>query len=284
MGYIDFKENKRHGSTKFPFAYYPVTERDPRYKMQAHWHEEFEVIRILKGNFELRINNYSYTVKKNDIIFVHGGFIHSGTPADCEYECLVFSMHGLLKQNILSNNELNEILENQKKIQTIFSPEDGMVHSILSNIFDTIKKREQGYTFKVYGALYYFLGMVEELNLYTKEDSVVVSNVKFFKQIKKVISFIQDNYMKDIGLEEMAKIAHMSDKYFCSFFKKMTGKSPVDYLNFYRIECACAQIKFSHRQITEIAFACGFNDVSYFTKVFKKYQGITPREYLKGAH
>lgn len=64
-------------------------------------------------------------------------------------------------------------------------------------------------------------------------------------------------------------------------FKETIGKTPIEYLNAYRINVACEQIKYLDKQITEVALDCGFTDLSYFTKVFKKYMGITPSEYLK---
>lgn len=61
----------------------------------------------------------------------------------------------------------------------------------------------------------------------------------------------------------------------------MTHKSPMNYLNFYRIERACFQLLNSDASIIEIAMNCGFNDLSYFIKTFRKYKGITPAKYRK---
>ena len=63
------------------------------------------------------------------------------------------------------------------------------------------------------------------------------------------------------------------------FFKKMTNRTPIDYLNVYRIEMASKKIINTDLSITDIAFSCGFNDLSYFIKTFKKITGITPRKY-----
>ena len=73
----------------------------------------------------------------------------------------------------------------------------------------------------------------------------------------------------------------MNANYFCRAFKEFTGMTPVEYLNFYRIESACEQISKMEENITNIAFLCGFNDFSYFIKVFKKFKGVTPSKYAK---
>ena len=64
------------------------------------------------------------------------------------------------------------------------------------------------------------------------------------------------------------------------FFKELVGKTPIDYLNFYRIERACEMLISGEKNITETAFECGFNDISYFIKTFKKYKGIPPKQYI----
>ena len=64
-------------------------------------------------------------------------------------------------------------------------------------------------------------------------------------------------------------------------FKEYTGSSPVDYLNELRIDRACFEISVNRKNATEAAYATGFNDQSYFSKVFRKYRGISPTEYKK---
>ena len=73
----------------------------------------------------------------------------------------------------------------------------------------------------------------------------------------------------------------MNPKYFCRFFRQMTQKTPVEYLNYYRIECAREQLSTTSCTVTEIAFNCGFNDVSYFIKIFRKYMGMTPGQFVR---
>ena len=76
----------------------------------------------------------------------------------------------------------------------------------------------------------------------------------------------------------------MNPKYFCRFFRQITLRTPIDYLNYYRIECAREQLAATDASITEVALGCGFNDISYFTKTFKKYMGLTPRQYMKQTY
>ncbi len=84
-----------------------------------------------------------------------------------------------------------------------------------------------------------------------------------------------------MSLEELAAIAQMSPKYFCRAFSQMTGRTPVEYLNYYRIEQAGEQLVMTENSVTEIALNCGFHDMSYFSKTFIRYKGVSPRTYRK---
>ena len=95
------------------------------------------------------------------------------------------------------------------------------------------------------------------------------------------LEVIENHYADCITLEDLSQAAGMNSKYFCRYFKDMTHRTPVDYLNYYRIEQACFKLVTSNESIADIGLSCGFNDVSYFIKTFKKYKGMTPKKYLR---
>ena len=90
---------------------------------------------------------------------------------------------------------------------------------------------------------------------------------------------MRSSYDTQISLEQMANVAGMSPKYFCYFFKEMTGKTPGEYLKGYRIEKASSKLMYTDLSVTEIAYASGFNDLSYFIKTFKAQKGISPKKF-----
>ena len=98
---------------------------------------------------------------------------------------------------------------------------------------------------------------------------------------KRVIGYIEENYASRIMLADLAKTAGMTPKYFCSFFYSMTRKTPIEYVNSYRIERACEQLITSDTSITDIGLNCGFNEISYFIKTFRRHVGTTPHQYRK---
>ena len=92
---------------------------------------------------------------------------------------------------------------------------------------------------------------------------------------------MEASYASTITLQEIADSVQMTPKYFCKFFREMTRSSPIEYLNSYRIERACYLLLTTNQSITEVAYNTGFNDLSYFIKLFKRYKGITPKQYIK---
>ena len=102
--------------------------------------------------------------------------------------------------------------------------------------------------------------------------------VKHADTVYKVIEYIKENYYRHIPLEEIAQITYMSKTYLSTLFKKETGYSISEYINGIRVDRARSLLVNSDIAIVEIARMCGFEDQSYFTKVFRKTTGITPKK------
>ena len=80
----------------------------------------------------------------------------------------------------------------------------------------------------------------------------------------------------------MANVVGFTTKYFCQYFKKMTGKTPIDYLISFRIEWASRKLVETDESITSIAYSCGFNDTSFFIRTFRRLKNTTPKKYRCG--
>jgi len=101
------------------------------------------------------------------------------------------------------------------------------------------------------------------------------------KRMQKILLYVMNNYQNTITLDEMARLINLNKASFCIFFKKMTNKTFFSYLTEYRIESACQMIVKTNMTISEICFACGFKDVPYFNRMFRKIKKITPSQYRK---
>ncbi|APF22866.1 AraC family transcriptional regulator [Clostridium butyricum] len=284
MKYFDYKEDKQHGTSEFPIEFYHVTPNHPRYTMPYHWHTECEIIRIISGEFSLIINEEKFTAHKDDLIFINDGYFHGGTPTNCIYECIVFDMNSLLKTNNYCKNLLHDIITHKKLINTKLSSQINDIQRACNYLFESINFKNPGYEFITLGALYFLIGSIIKYDLYISNNKVTQKTKERIMQFKNTLLLIENNYSEHITLEYLSKSSGMTPKYFCRFFHEMSGKTPIEYLNYYRIEIACELLLNGDSNITEIAFSCGFNDVSYFIKTFKKFKRITPKQYLKSLH
>lgn len=281
MKYLEYQEHRRQGTFDFPIAFYHVEKTHPRYLMTYHWHPECEIIRILSGSFDLTVNHKLYHLTAGDLVFIQDGMLHGGTPKDCVYECLVFDMKLLLRDNHICKKQVTDIINHDLLIHQILPGEDENLKKVTLDLFYAMKEKDSGYEFIVQGSLYLLIGSILQKNLYSLSSEHEQTISYRLKQLKQVLRYIEDHYQEEIALADLAAIAGMNPKYFCRFFRQITQKTPINYLNYYRIECAREQLSTTDATITEVAFNCGFHDISYFIKTFKKYKGMTPKQYMK---
>lgn len=282
MKYLDYKEQREQGTFNFPIAFYHEMPHSPRYYMPYHWHPHYEIIHILSGSFHLTLDNDTNTYHAGDVIFITDGMLHGGNPQDhsCIYDCIVFDLQILMKNNHACAKTIQDIMDHKILIHHLLSECSPHIVSIVSNLTEALSRKQTGYEFITQGCLYQLIGTILKEHLY--EESVYdEKSADHLNSIKNVLAHISENYYNSISLNSLAKIAGMNPKYFCRYFRSMTGRTPIDYLNYYRIECACEMLSTKSISIKETAISCGFNDESYFIKTFHKYKGITPKQFVK---
>ncbi|WP_127836806.1 AraC family transcriptional regulator [Clostridium prolinivorans] len=163
--------------------------------------------------------------------------------------------------------------------------------------FKTIEKLEDEYLFRKLFDLFYeltnlklsikgtttikeravFTEILSLLFQYEKRPHYSYSN---FKKVDKVINYMIQNYNQPITLKSLADYLQISPSYLGNIFKSITGKSVIDYLIHIRINKAKHFLK-DGLTVSETARKVGFNDVFYFSRAFKKYEGITPSQFIK---
>lgn len=280
MKYIKYREAKEHGTFEFPMEFYHVGPAHPRYEMSYHWHIEYEVIRVLKGELLMTIGEDEFTAKSGDIIFIKGGLLHGGIPKNCLYECIVYNLDSLMTASPAGERLLKKVSSNSIEIYDHFPSGDRELLRITDRMFGHMKTRAEGHELTVIGAFYEFFGYILEHSLYKEAQSISAKDGQRIEHLKNVIATIEEHYDECITLDDLARAAGMNSKYFCRYFREMTHRTPIDYLNYYRIEQACFKLATSNNSVAEIGMSCGFNDESYFIKTFKKYKGVTPKKYL----
>ena len=273
------RENRQHGTDDFPLEYYSVDTSHPRYKMPHHWHSETELLHILKGTFLLSLNGREYILNEGELCYISEGALHGGLPQDCVYECLCFNSAALLSHSNLVCNYLKDMEDGHALIQPAFNKMHPGILKCASRMFAAIRSKKTGWELLALAGLYDFYGTVIQQDY--RESPLDSTAFQRLRQIKMALEYIEQNYQKPIALEQLADVSGLSAKYFCRYFRSILQRTPIDYLNHYRIERACFLLEDNRLSVTDVAYACGYNASSYFVRSFKKYKGITPNQYAK---
>ena len=278
MKYLDYREKRQHGDFNFPIAYYSENPHAPRYVMPFHWHNEYELISVTQGSFLVTADGTDYRMNEGDCLLLPGGMLHGGTPENCHYECVVFHPRMLLVSRHLCAPVIQQMINHTISLrQNLFGPESS-VAKITRQLCGSLQSRPAGYEFLVQSSLYQLLGTLMQEQLFLSDDTNEGSGSP--EPVKNALSYIEEHYNEHIELEDISRAAGLNPNYLCRLFKNYTGRTPVDYLRYYRIECACEMLATRMRSIPETAWKCGFHDPAYFSRCFKKEKGITPTAYL----
>ena len=280
MRYLACHERKARGTFDFPIELYYVDPAHPRYEMPFHWHMECEFILILEGTCSITLDSENRVLQKGACVFIPGGVIHGGTPQNCIYECVVFDLERFLHDSAICREKLHQLLGPGTQLQYWINPQDSCA-KLIDGLFEAMETEQPGYEFVTTGLLWQFVGAVFQQHLYTETSEKDAKSAKRASQMKNVLRRIRNDYAATLTLEDLAAEAAMTPKYFCAVFQQVTGRTPIDYLNYYRIECAAELLCSTTENVTTIALSCGFNDLSYFVRLFRRHKGMCAKEYRK---
>jgi len=275
----NFLEKKQHGTSQFPFEYYFIDSSSPRFVMPPHWHKEFEFIRIISGRFELHLNNAEYSLGAGDIMTVDCGCIHRGTPSDdCVYECIVFNLNMLARQQSdVTYKYLQPIISSELSASSLLTGASSGAYAYAVSLFGIASQKGEAYELDVYSLLFKIFSLLyKEGRIVNQRGSRIPRQSK---AISVVLDTIEQEFFNEITLTQLSELAGLNEKYLCRIFKEYTEKTIIEYLNEVRVENACYEISKKGESVTHAAFNSGFNDLSYFSKTFKRIKGVSPTEY-----
>ena len=283
--YEIYHENKSHTSPEFPYNTYLCSIPIDFKTVKIHWHEEVELIVIKKGEGIVSVDLTEYEVHTGDAVFVMSGQLHSISQLNksvMEYENILFKP-SMLKSgghDLCWESFISPLLSASVSVPPVIRA-DNKIHFKLAEYIQTIDKlcdeKNSGYQVAVKGYLYLMVNLLVSESIPKAEKA----HVKQLDKIKAVLSYIDEHYSESISVEDMAALCFYSKSYFMKFFKECMGTSFISYLNDYRLEIAAKMLLAADDNILDISSACGFDNLSYFTRSFKKKYGVTPGKYRK---
>lgn len=292
------KEKQSHGTRLFPCAYYHFCNPSHRLRVRHHWHEEVEIVYLHHGSFKLDINMEPYGTDRECFLFINSGELHSLRSLSMEFDeqAVVFSPSMLLFQDYdsidesillpLTQNKLTfpRFLDQTSPFFSAFRSCYQQISHIFSQSKETLITGEQILTDDVISQLQIKAGILQLIGI-LMEAGLMCQSPRTESQkitaIKTVLSYITDHYHEKLYVQDLASQVNMNEQYFCRFFKRSIGKTPIDYINDYRLNKVIRLLETGDAQITEICLECGFNNMGNFQRLFKRKTGITPLQYRK---
>lgn len=292
------KEKQSHGTRLFPCAYYHFCNPSHRLRVRHHWHEEVEIVYLHHGSFKLDINMEPYGTDRECFLFINSGELHSLRSLSMEFDeqAVVFSPSMLLFQDYdsidesillpLTQNKLTfpRFLDQTSPFFSAFRSCYQQISHIFSQSKETLITGEQILTDDVISQLQIKAGILQLIGI-LMEAGLMCQSPRTESQkitaIKTVLSYITDHYHEKLYVQDLASQVNMNEQYFCRFFKRSIGKTPIDYINDYRLNKVIRLLEIGDAQITEICLECGFNNMGNFQRLFKRKTGITPLQYRK---
>lgn len=246
-------------------------------KSSYHCHDFISFIYVMSGSCAYKIDGILYSVTKGDLIICNSGVYHERiVPMEEE----VMEFHLGFSNFKCDSLEFNHLLPPQTVPVVKLGSHEQDFLKCLSDIFYEQSKSEPG-TQLVLKSIVMRL-IVTVLKAVFEEENDSSNNCINFESYDKsyivssIISFIDENYMKDISLNKISQNTYLSAAYVSKLFKEETGETPINYLIKKRLSKAHEMLKQGLLPVKEIAKLVGYEDAYHFSKLFKKYYGISP--------
>lgn len=246
------------------------------FKWNYHYHPEVELVFVFDGIGRRHVGNHVSYYENGDLVLIgsnlpHGGF---GYGALAMHEEVVVQFPEEIIQNTTEFEAINDLLK-KSRTGLCFGNE------IRESLKDKFVKIKQSDGIARYFLLLEILKVLSETNDYFSLNERTFEKGTFTKDQqrgRRIFDFIKENYGRDINTAEVAEISNLTTPAFCNYFKKNFGVTFTDFLNQFRVNQACLLLT-ENQNISEVAFQCGFNSLSYFSRTFKQVKNLSPKEF-----
>lgn len=247
----------------------------------AHWHREIELLYIKKGSICMQVTNHAFTAKEGDLVVCDTGEIHYSNSC---------SRGSILDFIIFDTGLISSHYQHHSFAKPLLTAEEleasGLKKRLLAleTLIDMeLSDKKPYYQELIRAALQNFWFRLLRIMPMDEGGSTKNRRTVMLEEFQSLLSYMEEHASENITLEMAAEKMHFSPSHFSKVFKQLTGTGFVRYLNTIRITLASELLSRSDLPMIQIAFACGFQNVRNFNRVFKEITGSTPSEYSRIA-
>ncbi len=251
---------------------------------ERHWHSEFQMVWCEKGEGMIHCNSSEFEIKAGSVVVINGNELHFGEN-HCRhliYHVIKMDLSFLLssQMDFCQIRYMTPLLNNQICFKNWIAKDDEL-RAEIKRLLAEFNAEQVGYELAVKACCYRILVCLLRRHQDEASPAKRQRQERRLEQMKRVFEHIECEYANKITLPQLAALANMSGPHFCRQFKSLTGKAPVEYVNHLRISRAVQLLQQGSMNISEVAMAVGFDDINYFSRLFKKYKQLPPSSLRK---
>ncbi|MBO7563391.1 MAG: AraC family transcriptional regulator [Clostridiales bacterium] len=247
-----------------------------------HFHEDIEMCAVTSGKMAYSVNGKTIMLEEGDTIFINSNQIHYSMAIEEQTaRYVIFIAHpGILNSSVaVEMQALRPIIDNKDLPYLRFRDIDEMTDKMYSLMHSLLAIRHCPFEItKQFFQIWDLIIKRSEIIGILGPDEVPDSRMQTFKNM---MHFISNNFQRTLTLEEIASSANISKSLCNLLFKQYVGESPISYLMHFRARKMAEYLRSSNLSMAEICSLSGFSGVSYMSETFKKFFGVSPREYRK---
>ena len=255
----------------------PISELNWNY----HYHPEIEIVCVLKGKGTRHVGYHKSHFEDGALVMIGSNIPHSGLGLNAtdphEEIVILFKEENLSLPEAESDSSSIKRLIEMSRYGVLFSSE------VKERIIPKLEKitQAEGYArYLLLLDLLHDLSKTEDYELLNTEIMPYTIVSRNRNRLEAVFTYVENGYQNEVDIQQAAELANLTKPAFCNFFKKATSITFVEFVNRYRIDKACILLS-QEKSIAESCYATGFNNITYFNKIFKKYTKTTPGQFIR---
>ncbi len=259
--------------------------REGDYSMKSrHFHNTYELYYLLEGEVYYFIDRETYLVRAGDVVLIKPNQVHKTSLAkDSRQNRLLLQITGRAMDDFLRRNgflTLEELYDRKGRIISLGEEERSVMKELMLRIGEEMRDRRRSYELMVKMKLLELLVMLRRC----QEDALAEGEARTahtpkYQKVQEVVDYLQANPETGESLDELAGRFYISRSWLSRIFKEVTGFSVNEYTNIIRVKKAQKLLSCSDYSVTEVSEALGFESITYFERVFKRYTTSTPLKY-----
>lgn len=268
-------------SNEFTFLLY-VNHTPENYA--PHWHPAIEIIMPIRNSYEVKTGGRKYCLNEQDIIIIPSGELHELCAPKTGSRLILLIEHSFIT-DLKGMPSILPLLR-EPRILSGTNPEDLAIcfeaTKLLYSMMDEYSSASPLWEVAIYAKLIQLFLLIGRKHFNSNlifTDSKQNKQKEYIEKFSLIFEYIHTNYMKNISLDDIARIAGFSKFHFSRLFKQFTHMSFYDYLSKERIQAAEILLLDQSLPITEVASQSGFSSIATFNRVFRKYKKCTPTEF-----